>query len=199
VRQLSLLRTLQGILRRWRLWAVVVRYRIWGIEGVNEALTRMTIGVADMLAQFGATVGEGCVIHGPLIIHNARDGYCNLRIGDRVHIGRQVLLDLTDKVVLQDESVISMNCALLTHQDVGQRALRARYPGRRAPVAIGQGAYLGANAVVLPGCRVGARTVVGAGAVVAKPLPDDVMAVGVPARVVKAFAATDDASIDQCY
>lgn len=48
---------------------------------------------------------------------------------------------------------------------------------------LGMGAWLGLGAVVLPGVKVGARSVVGAGAAVVKDLPEDVVAVGVPARV----------------
>ena len=52
-----------------------------------------------------------------------------------------------------------------------------------ADVEVGEGAWIGAHAVVV-GCRVGDRAVVGAGAVVLEDVPDDAIAVGVPARVV---------------
>ena len=56
-------------------------------------------------------------------------------------------------------------------------------PGQRIMVRIGEGAWIGSAAVVM--ADVGRRTVVGAGAVVTKPLPDDVIAAGVPARVIR--------------
>lgn len=52
-------------------------------------------------------------------------------------------------------------------------------------VTIEHSAYLGIAASVVPGCRVGARSVVGAGAVVVRDVPPDVTAVGVPARVLE--------------
>jgi acetyltransferase-like isoleucine patch superfamily enzyme len=52
-------------------------------------------------------------------------------------------------------------------------------------VQIGEEAFLGLSATVLPQIKVGARTIVGAGAVVTQDLPSDVTAVGVPARIVK--------------
>lgn len=53
---------------------------------------------------------------------------------------------------------------------------------RTAPVAIGDDTWIGAKATITPGVRVGARCVVGAGAVVTRSVPDDHVATGVPAR-----------------
>ena len=52
-------------------------------------------------------------------------------------------------------------------------------------VVIKTGAYIGAGAVVTQGIVVGSNTIVGAGAVVVRDLPDNVVAVGVPARVIR--------------
>jgi virginiamycin A acetyltransferase len=56
-------------------------------------------------------------------------------------------------------------------------------PGSLRRVRIGAGSWIGSNAVVL--ADVGRDTIVGAGAVVTRPLPDRVIAAGVPATVVK--------------
>ena len=56
-------------------------------------------------------------------------------------------------------------------------------PGALRQVRIGAGSWIGSNAVVL--ADVGCDTIVGAGAVVTRPLPDRVIAAGVPARIVK--------------
>jgi acetyltransferase-like isoleucine patch superfamily enzyme len=56
-------------------------------------------------------------------------------------------------------------------------------PGKLRKVRIGRGSWIGSNAVVL--ADVGRDTIVGAGAVVTHPLPDRVIAAGVPARVVR--------------
>jgi sugar O-acyltransferase (sialic acid O-acetyltransferase NeuD family) len=52
-------------------------------------------------------------------------------------------------------------------------------------VTLGRGAFLGVGVAVIPGRTIGAGSVVGAGAVVVRDLPDDVTAMGVPARVTK--------------
>jgi hypothetical protein len=56
-----------------------------------------------------------------------------------------------------------------------------------APVRIGDGSWLGARAMVLPGVTIGKRVVVAAGSVVTRDVPDDVLVAGNPARVVRAL------------
>jgi maltose O-acetyltransferase len=54
-----------------------------------------------------------------------------------------------------------------------------------APVHIGDGTWIGARAMVLPGVTIGKRVLVAAGAVVTRDVPDDVLVAGNPARVVR--------------
>lgn len=156
-----------------------------GIEIVNEALLRTTFGTAFILRSFGAAVGEGTVIHGPLIIHNADKDYANLRIGNNVHIGRSVFLDLTGTIDVEEGAVVSMNCALLTHQDVGNRPLQVVYPRKVIPVRVCRSAYLGVGVTLLAGANIGEAAVVGAGAVVTRPVPGHHVVAGVPAKPIK--------------
>ena len=53
------------------------------------------------------------------------------------------------------------------------------------PITIGNDVYFGNNVMVMPGCKIGNKVVIGAGAVVTKDIPDNSVAVGVPARVIK--------------
>lgn len=53
------------------------------------------------------------------------------------------------------------------------------------PISVGNNVYIGNNVVILPGVNIGNRVVIGAGAVVTKDIPDNSVAVGVPARVIK--------------
>ena len=170
-----------------RIFILQIRYHFIGIEIVNEFLLQSSIGVKEVLSRFGANIGEKCIIHGPIIIHNAFNDYSNLVIGRKTHIGRNVTLDLSEGIVIGEECVISMNCVLLTHSDVGDRPLQKHYPRQVETLSIGSGSYLGANVVVLAGCHIGAGSIVGACGLVNKPIPDKVTAVGVPARVINEF------------
>ena len=57
--------------------------------------------------------------------------------------------------------------------------------GQAAEIRIGNDVWLGGNVTVLPGVTIGNNVVVGAGAVVTKDIPDNSLALGVPARVVR--------------
>lgn len=59
--------------------------------------------------------------------------------------------------------------------------------GVTSPVNIGNDVWIGANVVILPGVTIGNNVVIGAGAVVTKDIPDNSLAVGVPARVIKSI------------
>lgn len=182
-RSLGWLRTALGKLRPVpRLAVLRFLVRVDGIEAVNSELLQRTKHVERFLAAFGAQVRGIGVLHGPVTIHNAAVDYSNLSIGSNVHLGRGVLLDLSDRIVICDNATVSMGCHLLTHTDVGNRPLRHILPPHVASLTIGDGAYLGANVVVLAGCDIGERAIVGAGAVVTRPVPADARVAGVPAR-----------------
>jgi maltose O-acetyltransferase len=63
------------------------------------------------------------------------------------------------------------------------------------PITIGDNVWLGGGAIVCPGVTIGENTVVGAGAIVSRDLPAGVVAVGVPARVVREIGEADRVSV----
>jgi acetyltransferase-like isoleucine patch superfamily enzyme len=103
----------------------------------------------------GCWINCGCVFHTPALI----------TIGDRVQFGPDVMV-------------------LSGSHDIGPRECRA---GANAdePVWIGNGCWLGARSVILPGVRIGDGAIVAAGAVVTQDVPPDCLVAGVPARVVR--------------
>ena len=146
---------------RWK-----ARYLRDGIEGIAMELRTSTNAHAEILRAFGAKVGRDCSIYTPLHIVNAGGDFSNLTIGDRVHLGADLLIDLADRVTIEDEATLSMRCTLITHIDVGPGPLRERRPREQGPVRIAGGAYLGAGATVLHGVTVGAGATLGAHALV---------------------------------
>jgi putative colanic acid biosynthesis acetyltransferase WcaF len=142
------------------------RYLRDGIEGIAMELRATTNAHADILREFGATIGGDVSIHGPIHIVNADGDFRRLRIGNRVHLGTEVLIDLADDVTIEDEATLSMRSSLITHMDVGPGPLSIRRPRQQGPVRIGAGAYLGIAATVLHGVTVGEQATIGAHALV---------------------------------
>jgi acetyltransferase-like isoleucine patch superfamily enzyme len=59
---------------------------------------------------------------------------------------------------------------------------------RFAPIQVGSHVFIGVNTIVMPGVKIGSNVVIGAGSVVTKDIPDNSVAIGVPAKVVSSFA-----------
>ena len=162
---------------------VASQYARRGIEAVNDRLLT-AYRVEARLAEYGAQIGQDVVVHGPLIVHNAERDYAKLTVADHAHVGRLAVLDLAGEVVVERHATVSMGVTILTHTDVGESPLRERLPRSVAHTRIGEASYIGANATILPGCHVGSRAVVGAGALVNRPVPEGATVAGVPARPV---------------
>jgi serine acetyltransferase len=148
-------------------------------------LLSMTEGevAVDVLRRYGASVGNRAMIHRGLTVHNAEESFRNFTVGGGCHVGREVLLDLADRIELGDRVTISMRCVVLTHTHAGEsQSVSSARIRKLAPVRVRDDAYIGAGAIVLPGVTIGEGAVVGAGAVVTKDVrPGDVV-LGVPAR-----------------
>lgn len=161
-----------------------LRYLRDGIDGISAELRTASSGHAEILREFGANVGKGVSIHAPLLIVNARGSYAGLTIGDGVHLGAGVLLDLADRVTIANQATLSMRSSIITHIDVGPGPLRQRYTREEAPVTVEEGAYLGLGATVLHGVTVGAGAVIGAHALVDHDIPPGATVLAPRARAV---------------
>ena len=142
------------------------RYLRDGIEGIAMELRTTTNAHADILREFGANVGKDVSIHGPIHIVNADGDFRRLTLGDNVHLGTDVLIDLAEDVRIETRATLSMRSNIITHMDVGPGPLKERHPRKAAPVTIKAGAYLGIGATVLHGVTVGAEATIGAHALV---------------------------------
>jgi acetyltransferase-like isoleucine patch superfamily enzyme len=113
---------------------------------------------------------------------------CNLFIGEGSFFNYQcVVLDCAP-VRLGKHVLCGPGCSFLTAIHPTEPEARLTNVERAAPITIGDNVWLGGNVTVLPGVTIGAHTVVGAGSVVTRDLPDRVIAVGNPARVIKTLS-----------
>jgi maltose O-acetyltransferase len=95
-----------------------------------------------------------------------------------------VVLDVAP-VTIGDDVQIGPNVQILTPTHPLDAELRRAKWEAAEPIAIGDNVWLGGGAIVLPGVSIGADTVIGAGAVVTRDVPANVVAVGNPARVIR--------------
>lgn len=164
---------------------VLVRRRLLGFEqGVIASLRGLhPRNLERVLRRYGAEIGSGVRLGAPLHVHNAQRSFQNLVIGERCHVGRDVLLDLAEHVRIGDRVTISMRVTILTHTDVGDSSWSTRgLPPTKSPVVIEDDVYIGACAVIMPGVTIGRGALVGASALVLRDVPPGARVVGVPAR-----------------
>ena len=166
----------------------------------DESLQRVQLRCLDLLHEFNqikpsdlkkknallkemfAEIGEDCYIETPF--------YANWG-GHHVHFGKGIYtnfnLTLVDDthIYVGDFCQIGPNVVLATAGHPICPELREQAYQYNAPVRIGRNCWLGANVVVVPGVTVGDNVVVGAGSVVTRDLPDNVVAVGNPCRILR--------------
>ncbi|WP_027381663.1 sugar O-acetyltransferase [Chryseobacterium daeguense] len=111
-------------------------------------------------------------------------GY-NIEVGENFYANHNLVVLDCAKVIFGDNVFIGPNCSFYTagHPlDVKQRNEGLEYAH---PVKVGDNVWFGGNVVVLPGVTIGNNTVIGAGSIVTKDIPDNTVAVGNPCKVVK--------------
>lgn len=121
----------------------------------------------------GAVIGRDCNICAHTFIENA------VIIGNRVTIKSGVYL--WDGITLEDDVFVGP-CVAFTNDKYPRSQ---QYPASYPLTLISTGASIGANATILPGITLGKHCMVGAGAVVTRPVPDYALVVGNPARIIR--------------
>lgn len=138
-------------------------------------------GVRSTLVELLGAFGAGSEIRPPF--------HCDY--GYQTHIGARtfanwglVSLDVAP-VTIGDDVQIGPNVQLLTATHPVEPGPRRDKWEAAEPIVIGDNVWLGGGVIVCPGVTIGANTVVGAGAIVTRDLPANVLAVGNPARVIR--------------
>jgi acetyltransferase-like isoleucine patch superfamily enzyme len=149
------------------------------------------IFIGDRVVIFGSErsgpveLGDHVDVHQDVIIESGADGSLTVGSGSRLQAGCQLMAYRAPITIGRDVG-IAQYCALYPY-DHGFEPGKAisRQPLRtKGGIVIEDHAWLGAGVVVLSGVRIGRGAVIGAGAVVTRDVPDDAIAVGVPARIV---------------
>lgn len=139
------------------------------------------------LRLFGAQLGTNVVVHEVKFFNYYRVGFPGLTIGSNCFIGDDTLVDLADRVTLDDDVTLAERVTVLTHINVGYKdhPLQKLFPAKTQAVHFARGAFIGANVTILPGIQIGECSFVAAGSVVTQDVPAWTLVGGVPARLLR--------------
>ena len=135
-----------------------------------------------LLKEMFAEIGEDCYIETPL---RANWGGRHVHFGKNIYTNFNLTLVDDTHIHVGDYCQIGPNVVLATAGHPILPELREKGYQYNAPVRIGRNCWLGAGVVVVPGVTIGDNVVVGAGSVVTRDLPDNVIAVGNPCKILR--------------
>nr|WP_270517562.1 sugar O-acetyltransferase [Megamonas funiformis] len=157
----------------------------------TEAYSRITINTLSYKDRMAKAIvkefGENANIIPPFTC----DYGCNVKVGDNTVINHSgVFLD-TNEINIGKHALIGPKSGL--YGAIHPFDVEARNEGieKAKTINIGDGAWLGGKVIVVPGVSIGKHSVIGAGSVVTKDIPDDVVAVGNPCRVIRKITEDD--------
>lgn len=121
----------------------------------------------------------------------------NIELGERVFFNFSCLVLDVARVRIGEHTLFgpAVQIYTATHPMDAERRRRQEF-GR--PIDIGSDVWVGGGAIILPGVCIGSRSVIGAGSVVTKDIPDDVFAAGNPCRVIRGISETGHAPMHEC-
>lgn len=143
---------------------------------------------AQLLKEMFAEIGDDCYIEPPL---HANWGGHHVHFGKNVYANFNLTLVDDTHIYVGDYTMIGPNVTLATAGHPILPELREQGYQYNAPVSIGRNCWIGANVVIVPGVTIGNNVVIGAGSVVTKDLPDHVVAVGNPCKVLRTINEHD--------
>lgn len=142
-----------------------------------------------LLKEMFAEIGENCYIEPPF---HSNWGASNVHFGKNVYANFNLTLVDDADIYVGDNVMFGPNVTVCTATHPINAKLREKVAQYNLPIHIGKNVWIGANAVILPGVNIGENSVIGAGSVVTKDIPTNVVAVGVPARVMREINEKDD-------
>ena len=137
---------------------------------------------SQMLKEMLAEVGENCYIEPPF---HSNWGGKNVHLGKNVYFNFNATLVDDTHIYIGDCTMLGPNVVIATAGHPILPELREKALQYNLPVHIGRNCWLGAGVIVLPGVTIGDNTVIGAGSVVTKDIPANVVAVGNPCKVLR--------------
>lgn len=117
-------------------------------------------------------------------------GY-HIRVGDFFYANHGMIITDGAAVTFGDQVFVAPNCCFTTAEHAIDSEMRKAGVEIAKPITIGSNVWIGAHSTILAGVVIGDNTVIGAGSVVTKSIPANVVAVGVPCRVMREITEAD--------
>ncbi len=115
----------------------------------------------------------------------------NIEVGDNFYSNHNLVITDGAKVVFGDNVFIAPNCCITTAEHAIDPDMRRQGIEIAKPITVGSNVWIGAGSVVLAGVTIGDNSVIGAGSVVTRDIPPNVVALGVPCRVLRQITEED--------
>ena len=142
------------------------------------------------------SIGNGCLILGAIVLETENS---RVKIGNNVNLGGGTLIDCVCNITIEDDVLISYQCIIQDSDNHSTKYsirkndtadwMNNRYHNwdvtPQKPVVLLKGAWIGARATILKGITIGEGSVVAAGSVVTKNVPDWTIVGGNPAKVIR--------------
>ena len=141
-----------------------------------------------LLKEMFAEIGEGCYIEPPL---HSNFGGAHCHFGKMIYANFNLTLVDDTHIYVGDNTMFAPNVVVATAGHPIVPEMRCDGLQYNMPVHIGKNCWIGAGVLIMPGVTIGDNVVIGAGSVVTKDLPSDVLAFGNPCRVQREIGEHD--------
>ncbi|OJG77678.1 hypothetical protein RV10_GL002354 [Enterococcus pallens] len=136
---------------------------------------------AQQLEKLLGAKGEGVYIEQPLHANWGKNTY----LGKNVYANFNLTLVDDTRIEIHEDTMIGPNVTIITGTHPLDPQLRAKNAQYNLPVVIKRNVWIGAGSIIFPGVTIGENTVIGAGSLVTKDVPANVVAFGSPCQVIK--------------
>ena len=164
---------------------VVCMQKLWEYNQIQpKDMDKRFTKLQDMFAE----IGEGSYIEPPL---HANFGGKHVHFGKNVYANYNLTMVDDTHIYVGDNTMIGPNVTIATAGHPIDPALRDVQAQFNMEVHIGRNVWIGGGCVLLPGVSIGDNTVIGAGSIVTKDIPANVVAYGNPCRVIREIGEHD--------
>ena len=148
----------------------------------------------EILSRILGSMGENVTVNAPFWCDY---GY-NIRVGSYFYANHNCQILDGGKVTFGDHVFIAPNCVFTTAEHALDAEQRNAGLEVALPISVGNNVWFGAGVTVLGGVAIGDNSVIGAGSVVTRSIPANVLATGVPCRVIRQITAADKKRYPMC-